>query len=108
MDVVSVDPDPKVMRVIGKDVLNVRLVDGTAKQFAPLADFSADARFIEKWRFADGGPSVIIQSRSYHGPAFYGKYDTRTGKLIHEIGTYTPFSKLPAWAKPVADESSKE
>jgi hypothetical protein len=101
MKVVSVDPVNR--RVAGNDVLDIRLLDGRVKHFTPLDDLP-DARFIEEWRFADGGANVVIRSRSYHGPSFYVKYRIQNGRVIEDIGTYTPFSELPAWAKPIADQ----
>ena len=95
------------MRVSGRDFLNLRLLDGTLRELSPLADVG-DARLIEEWRFADRGATVVIRARSYHGPAFYLKYDVQTGRVIDDVGTYRPFAELPVWAKSIADESSKE
>jgi hypothetical protein len=95
------------MRFSGSDFLNLRLLSGRVRELSPLADVP-DARFIEQWRFADAGDTVVARLRSYHGPAFYLKYDVQTGSVIDDVGAYRTFSRLPAWAKPIADESSKE
>ena len=95
------------MRVIGREFLDLRLLDGNLLELSPLTDVG-DARLIAEWRFADRGRTVILRSRGYHGPAFYLKYDVQTGRLIDEVGTYRPFAELPGWARPIADEVSKE
>ena len=99
--------DRQNMRVSGTDFLSLRLRGGTVRELSPLDDVP-DARFIEEWRFADGGATVVVRAHGYHGPAFYVKYDVQTGRAVDYIGTYEPFSQLPPWAKRIADESSKE
>jgi hypothetical protein len=99
--------DRENMRVSGRDFLDLRLLDGTARELSPLADVP-DARFIEEWRFTNRGATVVIRAHGYHGPALYLKYAVPSGKLVDHVGTYRPFAELPAWAKSIADESSKE
>ena len=83
------------------------IVADPARYNLSLADVP-DARFIEEWRFTNRGATVVIRAHGYHGPALYLKYAVPSGKLVDHVGTYRPFAELPAWAKSIADESSKE
>ena len=85
---------------LNNDSLVVHLLDGTTKKFPPLGE----NHFIPDWRFADDDKAVIVRSAGYHGPASYVQYDLASGKVIDSRGNgYTPYAKLPAWAKPLAD-----
>ena len=84
----------------GVDLLFLRLIDGTSRQFTA----TSGAPFIEAWSFADHDRSVAIRSRAQHGPAFYIKYDIKSGAALATVSTYTPYRKLPTWAKAIADE----
>jgi hypothetical protein len=88
----------------GKDSLVVRLPDGATKTFPPFRENVA----IMNWRFADDGKTLIIKSMGHHGPSSYAQYDLVSGKVIDSRAGYTPYAKLPPWAKlladPVADE----
>jgi hypothetical protein len=79
-------------------ILRVRFVSGRIKDF----EAAANGPFIEKWDFADNDSAVIIKSRGRHGPAYYGKYSLRTGKLTESVGI-VPNDQLPKWAQPYAD-----
>ena len=85
---------------LNNDSLVVHLLDGTTKKFPPLGE----NHFIPDWSFADDDKAVIVRSAGYHGPASYLQYDLASGKVIDSRGNgYTPYAKLPAWAKPLAD-----
>jgi hypothetical protein len=92
--------DTRRMMKTGKDCLVVRSPDGKVKEFPPFAENVG----ILEWRFADDGKVIIVKSMGFHGPASYAKYELSTGNLIDSRGpTYTPYDKLPLWAKPLAD-----
>jgi hypothetical protein len=98
-------PSPRRMIQTGKDSLVVRLPDGTTKKFPP---FGENVN-IMNWKFADDDKAVIVRSMGHHGPSSYVQYDLASGKVIDSRGPgYTPYAKLPPWAKlladPVADE----
>jgi hypothetical protein len=50
---------------------------------------------------------IVLRSMGYHGQSSYVNYDIRTGRVIGEIDVYTPYSKLPSWAKGFSDERAK-
>jgi hypothetical protein len=88
-----------------KDSVVVRLPDGTTKKFPPFGENLN----IMNWKFADDDKAVIVRSMGHHGPSSYVQYDLASGKVIDSRGPgYTPYAKLPPWAKlladPVADE----
>ena len=88
----------------GKDSLVVRLSDGATKKFPPFRENVA----IINWRFADDGKTLIIKSMGHHGPSSYVQYDLASGKVIDSRAGYTPYAKLPPWAKLVADPVADE
>ena len=84
---------------VGKDSLVVRLPDATTKKFPPFEENVC----IMDWRFTDDDKTLIVRSMGYHGPSSYVQYDLATGKVIDSRGpNYTPYAKLPTWAKPLA------
>jgi hypothetical protein len=92
--------DTHRMMLVGKDSLVVRLPDGKVREFSPYDENVG----IMDWRFADDGKAVVIRSMGFHGLSSYAKYETSTGHLIDARGpNYTPYDKLPSWAKPLAD-----
>jgi hypothetical protein len=98
MDKKHVDTHRKMST--GKDSLIVRLRGGKIKEF-PLFDENVG---IMDWRFVDDGKVVIVKSMGFHGPASYARYELSTSRLIDSRGpTYSPYDKLPSWAKPLAD-----
>jgi hypothetical protein len=98
MDKKSVDTEH--MTITGKDSLVIRLLDGTVKEFSPFEENVS----IEGWRFADKDTAVILRSMGHHGPSSYVKYDLATARIIDSRGpNYTPYDKLPVWAKPLAN-----
>jgi hypothetical protein len=95
--------DTHRMMLTGKDSLVVRLPDGKIKEFAPYDENVG----IMDWRFVDGGKTIVVRSMGFHGPSSYANYDISTGRLIDACGpTYTPYDKLPLWAKPLADPTN--
>jgi hypothetical protein len=98
MDKKSVDVGR--MTVAGKDSLVLRLLDGSVKEFPP---FNENVCIMD-WKFADDDTAVVVRSMGHHGPSSYVRYDIATGKAADSRGpNYTPYDKLPAWAKPLAD-----
>jgi len=84
---------------VGKDSHVVRLPDATTKKFPPFEENVC----IMDWRFTDDDKTLIVRSMGYHGPSSYVQYDLATGKVIDSRGpNYTPYAKLPTWAKPLA------
>jgi hypothetical protein len=81
-------------------VLRVRFRDGTIKDFQAYSN----GPFIEEWGFADDDAAVVIKSRGRHGPAYYMKYNLRTGQVIDTAGISPPYDRLPTWAQPYADD----
>jgi hypothetical protein len=93
-------PGPRQRIQTGQDSLVVRLADGTTKRFAPFGENIC----IMDWKFADDGKTLIVRSMGHHGPSSYMQYDLASGKAIDSSGPgYTPYAKLPPWAKPLAD-----
>jgi hypothetical protein len=88
-----------------KNSVVVRLPDGATKNFPPFGENV----FISDWRLADDGKTLIIKSMGHHGPSSYAQYDLASGKVIDSRGPgYTPYAKLPPWAKLVADPVADE
>jgi len=94
------NPPPGPQRRTGKDVVVVCLTNGDRKKFRALAD----APFIESWMFADRDSTVLIKSRSNHGPAAYIKYNKRTGRVLGRMYGYQPWDQMPMWAWPYGDD----
>lgn len=93
-------PGPRERIQTGQDSLVVRLPDGTTKKFPPLGENIC----IMDWKFADDGKTLIVRSMGHHGPSSYVQYDLASGKAIDSRGPgYTPYAKLPPWAKPLAE-----
>ncbi len=87
IDTKSVDIERK--DILGKDSLVIRLLDGTAKEFPP----TDDNVNIMNWAFADHDTTVIVRSMGHHGPSSYVKYEISTGRVIADVGCYTPPSQ---------------
>jgi len=83
------------------EVLQVRLPSGKTSEFKPESE-EGDTLFIEKWGFADGGASVVMKTRSYHGPAGISKYDIKSGKITGNVNGAS--DELPKWAEPYSDD----
>jgi hypothetical protein len=79
--------------------LRIRFIDGRLRDFLAYPN----GPFIEQWAFVDNSSAVVIKSRGRHGPAYYVKYDLRTGKRIGSVGMSTPKGQPPQWAQPYAD-----
>jgi hypothetical protein len=95
----TLSPSGKTI-ALDNDSLVVHLMDGTTKKFPPFDE----NRFIVDWTFAADDKTVILRSMGYHGPSSFVQYDLASGKVIDSRGPgYTPYAKLPAWAKPLAD-----
>ncbi|HKP04783.1 MAG TPA: hypothetical protein VJU77_15630 [Chthoniobacterales bacterium] len=62
-----------------------------------------ETRFIGKWLFAENDSAVIIRSMGHHGPFSFVKYEIKSGRVLGEVHGYTPYDKLPDWAKQLAD-----
>ena len=93
-------PGPRERIQTGQDSLVVRFPDGTTKKFPPLGENIC----IMDWKFADDGKTLIVRSMGHHGPSSYVQYDLASGKAIDSRGPgYTPYAKLPPWAKPLAE-----
>jgi hypothetical protein len=83
----------------GKSTVVVRFPDGATKKFLPFGENIS----IMDWKFADDGKTLIVRSMGHHGPSSYVQYDLSSGKVIDSRGPgYTPYAKLPSWAKPLA------
>ena len=80
--------------------LRIRLPDGKFTGFEP--EPNGDTLFIEKWGFTDGGASVVMKTRSWHGPAAIHKIDIKTGKITGRASTAG--DDLPKWAKAYSDD----
>ena len=93
-------PGPRKRIQTGKDSLVVRFPDGTTKTFALLWENIC----IMDWKFADDNKTLIVRSMAHHGPSSYLQYDLASGKKMDSRGPdYTPYAKLPDWAKPLAE-----
>jgi hypothetical protein len=96
MEIIS--PSVKAI-ALNNDSLVLRLPDGRIKKFPPFDE----NRFIEDWTFAADNKTIILRSMGYHGPSSFVQYDLASGKVIDSRGpAYTPYAKLPPWAKPLA------
>lgn len=84
------------------EMLQARLPDGKTGEYKP--ESNGDALFIEKWNFADGGASVVMKTRSYHGPASITKFDLKSGKITGRESANKSPAELPAWARPYSDD----
>jgi tetratricopeptide (TPR) repeat protein len=80
------------------DEVVVRSSEVGEKQFKPLPT----APFIGEWNFATDGSAIVIQSRSFHGPASYARYDLATGKLTNSKAGRNDEEPLPTWAQPLS------
>ena len=75
--------------------LIVHLRSGVTKQFKA----NPNSPFIGAWTFVDNDSGVLIQSRGFHGPASYVRYDLGTGRKTNEkVGT-DDSEALPEWAQ---------
>jgi hypothetical protein len=89
--------------IAGKDVLVVRLLSGEIRRFLPYRENVG----IEDWQFADQGKAIVLRSMGHHGPSSFVKYDIQTSKVIEAVGpSYTPYDKLPSWAKSLVDREN--
>jgi hypothetical protein len=73
--------------------LIIHLRNGVTKQFKA----NPDAPFIEAWTFVDNDSEVLIQSRGFHGPASYIRYDLATGRKTNEKAGRDDSEALPKW-----------
>ena len=89
---------------VGKDSLVVRRIDGTFEEFSAYPPSPDNTNwFILDWRFAEDGSAVILRSMGYHGPPSFVEYALASGKVEKTCEGYTPYNRLPAWAKPLGD-----
>jgi hypothetical protein len=85
---------------LNKDAVVVRFLSGKTRTFPPLGE----NHFVMDWKFADDDKTVIVRSMGYHGPSSFVQYDLASGKALDSRGPdYTPYAKLPAWAKLLAE-----
>jgi hypothetical protein len=89
---------PPASRRVGKDVLFVRLADGTERKFETGA-----YAFIEEWHFVKHATAVVIKSRGNHGPSAIVAYNLKTGRVLGRVGGMVPWEQMPAWARYMAD-----
>lgn len=95
----NVHVEPNGAHLSGNDILKIRLADGAMKEFWP----HPGTRFIEKWLFTDKDAAVVIRSMGFHGPSSFVKYQISDGRMLGDVPGYTPYDKLPDWAKQLAD-----
>jgi hypothetical protein len=76
----------------------IRLSRGAIKEFKP----DPKAPFIGAWTFVDGDSALVIQSRSFHGPASFIRYDLATGKVTNKKDGRDDSEPPPKWAQPLS------
>jgi hypothetical protein len=81
------------------DKVIVRSANGGQKEFRPLAQ----APFIGEWTFAGDGRGIVIQSRSFHGPGSFVRYDLGTGKMTNKKEGRNDEEPTPEWARPLSN-----
>ena len=81
----------------GRDALIIQMESGERKRF----ESNPEAPLIQNWCFIDNTFSIAIESRGYHGPAYYILYDLKTNKKLAEVTEYKPFEDLPNWAQSI-------
>lgn len=73
-----------------------------------IARIEAYYAFIEKWGFVADDTCVVICSRGPHGPDHLEKFRIKGGKFLAECAGYTPYEKMPSWAKPFVGWDEQE
>jgi tetratricopeptide (TPR) repeat protein len=78
--------------------LIIRPAKGDQKEFKP----DPNAPFIGAWTFVNDDSAVVIQSRSFHGPASFIRYDLATGKVTNKKDGRDDSEPPPTWAQPLS------